>query len=297
MNSEGLSLNIQIPAGLLKTWSSGSEERDLKTLLVLSALVHLFILVFGSLFFSGENTTIPVTDWQIEASLSFDNLSSQTDESALPRAKEAKEMAVEETILPQLPKTFSVDEAKKPEKGLNPENIEAGSDNIKNDSEITSEQKDDPSNKIQMDDAIKRLALEKLRLDQKFAKTRQAEKNDPLAKLRSKLKNSDQSKVEGSAGLGSDALSAYQKKVKSHLRPLWKLPEGYSFRNSEIIVSIAVILDGAGHVLQAKIAEPSGDDVFDQETLKIINAGSPYPTPPEEQIGKTMLVRFTPKSF
>ncbi len=228
--------------------------------------------------------------------MAFDDLPQQTDESSLPKAKASEEDLVEETLLPQLPKTFALEAEKKPEQGLSPEDKEVGKSVDSETEDAAKTEPEDLSNKVKMDDAIKRLALEKLRLEQKFAKERQAQKNDPLAKLRSKLKNSEEASLAGAGGLSSN-LDAYQAKVKNHISRIWQLPEGYSFKNAELVVIIAVVLDAAGQLVDSRISAPSGDPVFDEQTLKTVQTGSPFPPPPDEQIGKTMMIRFTPKSF
>src|SRR5690606_19766334 len=107
--------------------------------------------------------------------------------SSLPKAQVAEEAKVPENMLPQLAKRFAINEAAKDdevdaEEGAKSKKEEKNEKAVDKKSENETLMRSDKTadNKIDQEDALRRLAIEKLKEEQKFSKKMQAEQNDAI---------------------------------------------------------------------------------------------------------------------
>lgn len=274
---------------------STGEERSLYTLLAFSVLAHImFFVIDKAEFFKSEYKPL-FEEWSIEAEIVSD-FGPTNEDTALPKAKPEEEAAVPDNMLPQLPKKFQIDSEKKDAGDLGEtESDKVGLDQSKSNEEKKLDIENDPNeaNKLKMEDALKRLALEKLRKDEKIAKNLQAEKNDPLARLRKELERGD----KNISSSNSSILSIYRNKLRTHVGKFWTVPEAYNLKNSDLKVVIAIIVDGQGDLRSSLIKQSSGDSVFDALAQNAIKNAAPMPAPPRGQAGEEILMKFTPRSF
>lgn len=273
------------------------ESRLFRRLLVLSVAGHIFFFAIESIV-SILNPPDPFIDeWSIESDLFSETDVGHVPQTTLPDAKVAEEAHVRDNMLPQLPKNYSFEEQKKAEdddadlaekvakKGeAKPDQVEKAPDvdNVK-----------DESNKIKMQDAMKRLALEKLKRDQKTkGKEIAAEKNDAIARIRDELKSGEVGQSIGGGGLG-DSERRYAVSLRKAIQRHYALPQTFSSTVAELRVILAIIVDENGGLLSVKVHKSSNDEVFDDYSVRAAKEAAPFAKPPTSQVGQEIHVQFT----
>lgn len=84
-------------------------------------------------------------------------------------------------------------------------------------------------------------------------------------------------------GIGNSAELAkvtWEKKIMAHFKKNLQFPEGAKAKSKTIQVTLNVEFDRLGHVIEATIAEGSGQAAFDEAALKMIRRSDPVPQPP-----------------
>jgi TonB family protein len=242
----------------------------------------------------------------IDADLIQDTDMGAPPKSALPQAQKAPEAKIDERLLPQLPKKFTIPEQTKPEevvpekaeekvKEPEPPKEEVKPEEKKEEPPLDVKAPNEEVNKLAQQDALKRLALEKLRQQQKTAKDTEAPEQDPLAKLASEVAAN---KKLNTGAIASLALQGKAKKwlalLQSAVRQNYSLPEVYNLKGATMRVAIAIAVNAEGGLNALEVQESSGDPAFDSLTMDAIKASVPLPRPPPELVGETIVVAFKP---
>lgn len=275
------------------------EAKVFRRFLVASIGIHVAILLldqFGLLDYS-----LPLHDDWASVEVEMDLGISGASDTSLPKAKQNEEAAVPQNMLPQLPKNFAIRDGAQQEPGEAEPKLDAPKENEvkeaqedKPDQPLNLNQDENEKNLLEKNDALRRLALEKLR-KQKQAEELQAQKSDALARLKQDKENQSVAQ-DGSVGSGlarQQYVGALRKAVSKH----YAIPEAYNLKDANLNVIIAISVDERGELLSSKIHQPSGDEVFDQIALKALKDAVPLPRPPNDQIGQVIYVKFSPKSL
>lgn len=271
-------------------WESAPTEEDrlFRKFLCLSVACHVVFFVADRFDFWTSEPTM-VDEWSMETDLISPDEFGQIKETSLPKAKESNEVKVPETLLPQLPQNFKVEEAKKAdeEEGLTADKDAKDIGEVKNDQVKTAPKTDlnkDASNKVAMADALKRLALEKLRKDKQTTKKDfTAQKSDTMARLRQELNANSIAEGMSGGGMGSTQ-KAYVGKVQSIVRKNWSYPSMVQWQVAKPKALVKIVLLEDGNLKDVRIEQSSGDTLFDDYTVRAVKASTPFPTPPDESL-------------
>lgn len=284
----------------LQRLAIGNQDELLKRFLMISVAGHMLFFIIDKIPWF-QRAPLVAEEMEIAADLVTDLTVSAPDKTTLPDAVEKDEAAARANMLPQLTKQFVVPEAEKKED----EDGEESADNKpKEDAKVAdpkemqvkTRQDADEANKMKMQDALKRLALEQLR-KQNEAQTNQAEKKDALARIKDDLAkdNKINSGVVGS-GIGTTA-NRYKAMLQQAVRRHYALPEAYNLKDANLLVIVSIVLNERGNVTKQDIYQSSGDKVFDELAFKAVQNAAPFPPPPPDQAGQEILLQFSPKSM
>jgi TonB family protein len=276
------------------------EDQLIKYLFMISVGAHVvfFSVDQFSLFQDAEPL---VAEWSIDTDLVMDSNVGVVQQSAIKDAKESEEAAVPKNMLPQLPKNFTI------EKPTNPEDVvaeeverekEKPKDAPKEEKQTKEkivntlpEKKD--TNTVAMKDALKRLALEKLKSEQKdTAKELTAQKNEDASRLKSPMLDKAGSMQGNSIGMSRQA-KAYGMVLYRAIRSQYYLPETFKATDGKLEVTLSIRVNGQGHLDSIEVVQPSGDDAFDKYTIEAAKNAAPFEPPPESQIGRDIHIKFT----
>ncbi len=277
------------------------EEKLIKGFIVVSVAVHA-VVIFSSGWKLARDKIVMEEEFEIAADLVPDLESTAPPITAIPDAlKKAEEAKVPDNLLPQLPKNFTVEQPKQKEEEIAEEKIEEkkpvveakpAPEEKKAEPAITKE--DDQKNKLQMTDALKRLAMEQLRQQQKTAKELEAPEKDPLAQIADALaKKGTLNKGAGTSINGARA-KKYLAMLREAIRTNYSLPEVYNLKGATIRAVINLSINDAGEIIQLDVDQSSGDPVFDSLTLEAVKASVPLPKPPPDLVGEAIVINLTP---
>lgn len=273
-----------------------SEDRLIFGLVAISVLLHVVFLSIDKAWFGVYQPPV-FEEMSIEADLFVGDLSTGAEQSALPNAEKAEDISIPKNMLPQLSKTINVEDSSKED---HPELVDSEKKEDKLQSEKDQEKKseelitmpktNDDANKISQEDALRRLAIERLKTLDKTSKTFQAEQKSAIAKLKQDVA----AKGGPQGNVGGDYRNVYVGKLRSHIKPCYALPTGYQVQRADMKVGIAIVVAENGSLVNAQITEPSGDRVFDELAYKAIQNCSPLPAPPKALAGLAILSYFKP---
>ena len=252
-----------------------SEDLLLRRVIVLTFLSHIIVYLWLT---SSVSVKFP-DEWSMETDLASFDL------GELKTNGESK-YEVSDKLLPQLPKNFSIkDDSQKTDKDdmIDPTSKEA------QEQEKLKKKQQEKDNLIAKNEALKRLAIERLRQQQKDS---QKDKKE----LIKRLQGVDLDSLGGS-GSGSSEHDSYRAKLESHIKKFWVLPSGYDFQDQDIKVEVSVSLNSIGNMNKTQVVKSSGNSVFDDFALTTLENASPFPPPPKSLQGKNIKLIFTPKSF
>lgn len=283
---------------------TSGEERWFLNLIAFSILGHILFFVISKHGLPLQRQAM-IEEWEIEGDLITDTELSSPKKSSLPSAETAPDAVVPDNLLPQLPKKFVVKEASQEEETPDSDNGKTVKETTdkdhhveKQDQKIDMKQDPDEANRIAMDDALKRLAMEKLRNDKKVSEKFKAEEKDNVARLkRDESMNKDINAGSPGTGISAASQKAYGIKIKQHIIRFWALPEAYNLKNANLQVTIAVTVNESGNLMSSSIKSSSGDKVFDEFAYNTVKNSAPLPLPPKGQAGEEILLNFSPKSF
>lgn len=156
---------------------------------------------------------------------------------------------------------------------------------------------EDPDRVIMLSDSSKPKEVE-----QKITATQTSVSTESVAAEATAIPNNEAAQ-EGSRsaapaqGTGESARRmrvTWQKELLAHLDKYKRYPAARSQKSSEILVSFE--LDRKGHILSTNIVKGSGDPVFDQAALAMVQKSDPVPPPPplvaDEGLNFTLPVIF-----
>lgn len=273
------------------------EDRLVRHFVLLSVAIHGVVLIINSLNLI-PHVRLDDQEWEIQADLIVDSETGGPDKTQLPDAKEAEEAAVPANMLPQLTKKFQIEEDTVADEGATLDTNAQVSPKVQQSDDrdkLNIRTEKEEANRIKKREALRRLALEKLR-KQSNSKQVQAQKENALAKLREELSLRRPKEQQGGDGAGFQ-IQKYRSMVQSAVRRNYALPEAYNLRNAQLAVVIAIVVNEKGDIISSKIERASGDSVFDELAFKAVKKSSPLPKPPVAQAGEWIHLKFTPKSF
>lgn len=271
------------------------DRRFARLVIAGSILVHVLILLLNpSWFFSPpainleESTTVDV-DFMGDLSMKA------PQETALPNAKRSEDVAVPANLLPQLPKKFEVEEEKKTEeknfaeeKDPKAEDALAKKEVAPTERQDVPKTKDDP-NKVSREDLLKRLAVEKLKRENKVDEQMKAQKN-ALAKLKEDLVAANASRNSGTSTVGVSAIRAktYADLLRAAVKRNLYLPKTFEYDQAQLVTQLSVIINQKGELVEVKLARSSGNGAYDQAAIAALQNSVPLPQPPAEIAGQAI---------
>ena len=271
------------------------EDKLLKKFVIISFLIHAAAIVVhpGQWFRSSPPV---VEEWSMDADLIPDLTLNSPKDSAIPKAAPAEDPTVKANMLPQLTKKMAIqDSPEAQDKNAMPDpeakKLEEEAEKKQEQPVAVPKQDPDEQNRLKMDDALRRLALEKLKAEKKEAKETKAPSNEDLARLKeavAKGKNINAG-VVGSGQSAEKCLGMIRQAVHRN----YALPDAYNLKEAKIVVTIGIVLTETGELTKADIVESSGDGVFDQLAFKAVRDSAPLPPCPE-QAGKQILLKMSP---
>jgi TonB family protein len=262
---------------------------------VVSFSIHFFFFLAQGLHLIGQRRQI-IEEWAIDADLLVDATSGAPKDSALPDALKADEVKVSERMLPQLPKQFAVENEQTPrDKTFTERDEKAGPEQKVEETKKISRTQDDleEKNRLKKDDALRRLALEKLRQENKLAKKTEAPAADST-RLQEESKDTSALNTGASQGiLSASEANRYRARLQAAIRRNYAIPETLKFKTVSPVI-LAIELSESGYLVSSKVEESSGDAYFDELALQAAKASVPLPPPPAALVNQKILFRFTP---
>jgi len=294
---------------ILPRWEKirSEETRLFRFLIVVSAAAHLGVTVINPDMFSMRSPVIE--EWTIDADLFSDFDVGAPLKSALPDAKEAPEAKVSDRMLPQLPKQFTIDQPPPTAEKTFEENVEkkpeAAPEATKVEPAVEPKAEtppppavDEEKNRLEAEEARKRMVLEKLRREDKVAKQNEAEEKENLARIAEIAAQARNRNSGSTTGVTQrSAFRRYEGALQSAIRKNYSIPEASSLKGLDITVIITMRVSERGDLLDIKIEESSSDALFDEEALRAVRASVPLPPPPQELVGEVIRMRFSPRTM
>ncbi|MBF0441372.1 MAG: cell envelope integrity protein TolA [Oligoflexales bacterium] len=268
----------------------------------ISIILHLFVLFFEKFGkFSPSEPLIP--EWKMDTELVTEEDLVGPDKSTLPNAKQSEKEAVPSNLLPQLPQSFTVKQAQKNDDEGLPENkpepqkeAEKEADKPSNDKDKpspVSSTKQDEANKLAMQDAIRRLAIEKLRQMQNEKANRfEAPEQSSIVRLKDELKGSKRLQEAVAMGIQKER-EAYGKILNRTISKHYMLPQTFQSTVAKPVVILAIVVNMKGELVSVKVHQSSNDPVFDEYTIAAAKGAAPYEKPPKSLVGKVIHLAFT----
>lgn len=140
-------------------------------------------------------------------------------------------------------------------------------------------------NVLRVQEALQRLALEKLRVQQRKEHKRTSTINTKMQKAIANLSNMK----------SSNALNAsYQTALRIAIKRNFILPDIYDLKNANIKVKLEIRIDVRGNLLRLRLLKSSRNKIFDDLAMAAVRNTSPFPIPPAELVDKQIIVILTP---
>ena len=221
-------------------------------------------------------------------------------ETALPNAKKSEDVTVPSNLLPQLPKKFEVEDQKKveektiaEEKDPKAEDALAKKEVATPEKEETPKTKDDP-NKVTKEDLLKRLAVEKLKRENKVDQQMKAQKN-ALAKLKEDLVAEDAKINSGAGAAGVSAIRAktYADLLRAAVKRNLYLPKSFEYDRAQLMTQLSVVINSKGELMEVKLARSSGNGAYDQAAIAALQNSVPLPQPPQDIAGQPITINLS----
>lgn len=302
---QGHQMKILGRAVTIPTWREiqSREDRLFRFFIGFFATIHFLIFAVQGISF-WHHRQLMIDEWTMDADLIADSESGAPKKNALPNAEQAPEAKVSDRTLPQLPKKFTIEDTPPPTEEktfLEKKDQKPGEDKVAPVTEpvrtpnLTRDL--DEQNRVKKDDALKRLALESLRLQKKTDKENKAEEKGD-AKLADKSDVTRDVNTGSSIGIPDrSSFRRYRSLLQGAVRRHYTLPEAYNFKNADIKAVVSIIINENGGLSQVKLAQSSGDGVFDNLVLDAVKASVPLPQPPKDMVGQVINVQFSPNAM
>ena len=261
----------------------GADNRLEKSLLrgsfVLFLALHLAALLVIPRF-------QPVSAPQ-EISIDIDLLPDSVALEPAPAAQQPEPV----NILPQLPKKFTlqqprpllIDPEPAPELvAAKPAPAPADAQPVEDSIERTTPNEE---NVLKVNEALQRLALEKLR-SQKHQETK---RNTTLSnKMQKAITSLNTLKDRGWLATN------YQTALRVAIKRNFILPDIYDLKNAHIEVKLEIRIDTRGNLLRMRVLKSSRNKIFDELAMAAVRNTSPFPRPPTALVDKQIIVILTP---
>jgi len=274
------------------------EGRLFWTFIGVSLALHTLVVFLSTLHWI--RNVPPINDeWAMDADVISDLNAPQPAKTALPDALIKAEAKVPVQLLPQLPQKFSVNEPTKadtaiadaklpePPKEAKPAEQPKPAEDLK----IKTENTED--NKMDQAEILKRAALERLRKNDKLAKTTEAPEKNLLARIAEGVAKSPNALIP-TGGTAHGAFKSYGALVKSAVSRNYTVPEAYQLKGTSLRVVFRITISERGDLMDLAIKQPSGDPVFDELSMQAVRASVPLPKPPTGLAGEPFELSFTP---
>ncbi|MEI6832446.1 MAG: cell envelope integrity protein TolA [bacterium] len=273
-----------------------ADRRYFSKILGATLLLHALVLTLNpDWFFS-----MPIVNLEESIAVDADFMSDITlnapQENALPNAKKSEDVAVPSNLLPQLPKKFEVEEQlKTEEKSLADKKEQDIADEADKKQTVPVEKlesqktQDDP-NKVSKEDLLKRLAVERLKQQNKVDKQMKAQK-DALAKLKEELVAKDANKnssLGGAVGVGAIRAKNYADLLRAAVKRNLYLPKTFEYDRAQLVTQLSVVLNARGELVDVRLAKSSGNVAYDQAAIAALQNSVPLPQPPSEFVGQAI---------
>ncbi|MBI2603065.1 MAG: TonB C-terminal domain-containing protein [Deltaproteobacteria bacterium] len=247
------------------------EMKTLERFFIASAFVHIFILVFDPsyLYFKPKRMD---TEMVIEADLIPLPPSSQEKDVAAPR------------MLPQVPKKFQLDLSEKKE--------ELALEEAKKETKPSEEQekKDETLRKVSMDRLMKEIAR---------LKAKDTAEKGKIPRLSKTLKERKEQLAGGQMkailSIG-DTENGYTSVLRNWILRYYTLPEIFGLKDADIKAVVRLVLNREGTIQNIRLERSSTNTLFDELAMKTVRDAAPFPHPPQEWVGKVILLPFEPKA-
>lgn len=289
------------PHAIKRVEAAGLQEDPKKFWVVLGAVVaaHLMAFVIKPELFWSTPIMNMEESWEVNMEFPGEIHQKSPQETALPNSQKSEEEAVPQNLLPQLPKKFQIEEQKPNETAAEAEKIdkteealaEEKKEDLKDKTAVPKMEED--ANKIDMDDLRKRMAVEKLKQENKVSERMKAQK-DALAKLKAEKSSEDASANSGGVGsqVGLIRSNAFSSALKSAVQRNFSLPESFRYTQQKMTVPLLVIIGPRGELLSYKLKGSSGSEVYDNAAVSALKSSVPLPPPPPEYANKEILFNF-----
>ncbi len=284
--------------GLLKRVEPIGMPEDFRfawIVLISTVVLHLVILAVNPNWFFAP----PKIDMEESIAVDVDFMNQLSmdapQETALPNSKQADEAAVPANLLPQLPKKFEVEDQNKTEEKPIAEEKDPKADDSLAEKQVATPEKDevpktkDNPNKVTKDDLMKRLAVEKLKQENKVDQQMKAQKN-ALAKLKEELiaKDAKFNSGAGSVGVGAIRARTYADLLRAAVKRNLYLPKTFEYDQVRLVTQLSVIINAKGELMDVRLAKSSGNGAYDQAAIAALQNSVPLPQPPAEIAGQAI---------
>ena len=264
------------------------EDRLLKNIIGVSLGAHL--IFFTIIYLDIDSMPpAPMEEWVIDADLSTDFGDAPAKATVIPNAEVADKAAVPSNLLPQINRSFEMNSRAREDEGFAEESTKIEKSKLKGKKSdgIAREKKN--KSRLKMQEALRRLAMEKLRKEQKTkSRDYKTEKKGALARVKQNLAD-DQSK-DGIGGV--EEKQRYRVYLTKTIHRNYDLPSTYKINNKHAMVYLRMKINENGELVVSKIDKSSGDEVFDSYTLAALRKSAPFSAPPKSLVGKSIVVAF-----
>lgn len=263
-------------------------EKGLPFCLVVSIGVHFVIIC---LWYIAElkNQNDDVFLSPVEVALVYDDMLTPASKKggALPR--------VNQNLLPQLPKNYSIDESKADNENIVESQRMDGHKLEKNPALVTDvalkKQKDEIeyANKLKKSEALRRLmkqlALKKLQ-----------ESETPSPALSAEEGDGDIAPTLGAGEIDLNKnikIRIYKGRLAYLIERNWKYSR-MMFKAVRKAAGVDITVDATGKIIHTQLVKTSGDEDFDTIVIAAIRKSSPLPKPPKKLVSKVIRLNFRP---
>ena len=264
------------------------QDSLLKNLIVCSVLVHIVIFTVSYL----EIDPIPrppMEEWVIDTDLSSDFGDSVATKTVIPNAKLAEKASVPSNLLPQINKSFKLRSKSREDDGISESISKIEKSKIKGKKVEGIDRAKKEKSRLKMKDALRRLALEKLRKQQKTKSTKyRTEQKAALARVRQNL--SSNSKRNGLGGVAEE--NKYKAYLERTISRNYDLPTTYKIKKNQSKVHLNITINAKGTLKSAKIKKSSGDKAYDSYTMVALRKSVPFSKPPASLVGRSITLMF-----
>ena len=264
------------------------EDRLLKNIIAVSIGAHLLLFVVSYLDID-PIPPAPMEEWVIDADLSTDFGDAPAKTTVVPKAELAEKASVPSNLLPQINKSFELNSKAREEEGYSEKQAKLEKSKLKDKKVEGVDRVQKEKSRLKMQEALRRLAMEKLRKEQKTKSNKyQTEQKGDLARVKQNL--AADSSENGIGGI--EEKQKYRVYLTKTIHRNYDLPSTYKIKKNQAMVYLRMKINAKGELVVSKIDKSSGDEVFDSYTLAALRKSAPFTAPPKSLVGKSIVVAF-----